>query len=320
MIYRRTPPLAFLARFTTATIVFCVALAAPVFGADMAGDTVTGEAIQSEGAAATKKPQAQLDPNDPGDALVKAHTDGFFALAQRFDAPLGLRGYLLTSPTTQPVVIYTDPLGSHLFVGAVINADGDNVATPYLSVYLERQMLPALFERLEELGGYVEEGPENEPLIYVMFDPRCAHCADLYGKLRSYVADGALRVRWVPVDVLGDEPMAAVVLDAKAAGKGLSTIASFFAPESDNAESVRSTSAMEPSAASRTAASANGEILALLGLSGTPQILFRARSGSYQIVRGAPSKEELELVIDSAAAAVIDPSDNEENPHEDARQ
>lgn len=314
MIYRRKSTLARLARFTTATVVFC-ALAAPVCGAEMAG-----EVIQSEGAADTQKPQKQLDPNDLGDALVKAHTDGFFALVQRFDAPLGLRGYLLTSPTSQPVVIYSDPLGTHLFVGAVINADGDNVATPYLSAYLEGQMLPALFERLDEIGGYVEEGPENEPLIYVMFDPRCPHCADLYGKLRSYVADGTLRVRWVPVDVLGDEPLAAVVLDAKAVGKGLSTIDSLFARESDSTESVRITSAMEPSAASRTAASANGEILALLGLSGTPQILFRARSGSYQIVRGTPSEKELELVIASAAEAVIDPSDNEEQPHEDARQ
>lgn len=260
----------------------------------------------AEPAAATAQktaPQA-FDPDSAADQLVRAHTEGYFTLVERFEAPLGLTGYLLTSDSSQPVVLYTDPAGTHLFVGAIITAAGENVATPHLASYLDAFMLPSLFERLAG-SAFLEEGKAGGPAIYVLFDPRCPHCADLHQKLRPGVEEGRVAVRWVPVDVLGDEPLAAAVLDRGRGGEAAAVLGeTFAAAKQQDASAVAAQSDVpEPSEQARAEAAQNAEALQLLGAgtAGVPQILYRANSGSFQVVRGSPTADELELILRSAA-------------------
>ncbi|NCA70454.1 MAG: hypothetical protein EOM91_10140 [Sphingobacteriia bacterium] len=240
-----------------------------------------------------------LDPSNPADALVQSQIDGYLSLVRRFQAPIGLTGYLLTSPSSQPVVVYSDTAGTHLFVGAIIDANGDNVALPQLSSYMEEHTLPALYTRMGNTA-FVEQGEPDKPLLYVLFDPRCPHCAALHATLQQSIAEGRVAVRWIPVDVLGDEPLAARVLDERESF-GAETMSRIFEPQW--ASDARAEDAPEPSEQSRTAASQNAEALALLanGGAGVPQMVYLARSGSFQIVQGDQTREELELIINSAA-------------------
>ena len=48
----------------------------------------------------------------------------------------------------------------------------------------------------------IEEGARSAPLVYAFIDPYCPYCHQQWRLLRQPVADGALRVRWVPVVVL----------------------------------------------------------------------------------------------------------------------
>lgn len=48
----------------------------------------------------------------------------------------------------------------------------------------------------------IEEGASGAPLVYAFIDPYCPYCHQQWRLLRQPVADGALRVRWVPVVVL----------------------------------------------------------------------------------------------------------------------
>lgn len=242
----------------------------------------------------------QFDSNNPADVLVQSQVDGFFSLVKRFDAPIGLTGYLLASASSQPVVVYSDPAGTHLFVGAVIGADGENIAMPYLSSYMDEHALPALFDRMAQTA-FLEEGSADAPLLYVVFDPRCPHCADLHTALAKSVAEGRVAVRWVPVDVLGDEPLAARVLDARDAADGTAAMTRIF--EATWSSEAIAAGAPEPSEQNRTAAAQNAETLALLSHGGAavPQIFYLARSGSFQIARGSQTPDELELIIKSAA-------------------
>ena len=272
------------------------AIAAVILGVSFAAGATTPLPASSEGGSNP----ASFDPNNPADSLVQSHVDGFFSLVKRFDAPVGLKGYLLASASSQPVVVYSDPAGTHLFVGAVIDADGENIALPYLSSYMDEHALPALFDRMAQTA-FLEQGSPGAPLLYVMFDPRCPHCADLHAALEKSVSEGRVAVRWVPVDVLGDEPLAARVLDTRDAPDGAAAMARIF--DAAWSSEALAEDAPEPSEGNRAAAAQNAETLALLSHGGAavPQIFYLARSGSFQIARGSQTPDELELIIKSAA-------------------
>lgn len=51
-------------------------------------------------------------------------------------------------------------------------------------------------------ASVIEEGARDAPLVYAFIDPYCPYCHQQWRLLRQPVADGALRVRWVPVAVL----------------------------------------------------------------------------------------------------------------------
>jgi thiol:disulfide interchange protein DsbG len=48
----------------------------------------------------------------------------------------------------------------------------------------------------------IEEGARTAPLVYAFIDPYCPYCHQQWRLLRQPIADGTLRVRWVPVVVL----------------------------------------------------------------------------------------------------------------------
>ena len=48
----------------------------------------------------------------------------------------------------------------------------------------------------------IEEGVPGAPLVYIFIDPYCPYCHQQWRALRRKLAQGKLRVRWVPVAVL----------------------------------------------------------------------------------------------------------------------
>lgn len=240
-----------------------------------------------------------FDPADPADALVLSQTAGVFTLAQRFAAPLGLRGYLVTSELGQPVVLYTDPAGTHLVLGALLTAEGDNVALPVLNDYLDQHLLPSLYRDLGAATA-IHQGNAHAPLLYVLFDPACPHCARLYRDLTPRVAAGEVAVRWIPVNTLGEDAAAARLAEAAQQGQGEAALAAALA----GAPEERPAGADAPVSAAAVAAVARNQVLFdALGSSGTPQLFYQARSGGFQLVRGAPDAEELALILQSLAPA-----------------
>ena len=236
-----------------------------------------------------------FNPADPADALVMSQTSGVFDLAQRFEAPLGLRGYLVVSELGQPVVLYTDPAGTHLLLGALLTANGENAATAVLSDYMDQHLLPTLYNAFGA-ATFIHQGSARAPLVYVLFDPACAHCAQLYRDLAPRVAAEEVAVRWIPVNTLGDGEAAARLADAARQGQGDSALAAALAPvgEADSA-----TAATPASPAGFAAVANNQQLFEALGASGTPQLFYQAKSGSFQLVRGAPDADELALILQS---------------------
>ena len=213
---------------------------------------LAGLATEAPAAPVVTPPAPAFDPADPADALVLGQTAGVFTLARRFDAPLGLRGYLVTSELGQPVVLYTDPAGTHLVLGALLTADGDNVALPVLNDYLDQHLLPSLYR---DLG---------------------AATAIHQGQAAARLAEAAQQ------------------------GQGEAALAAALAA---TPEAVPATADAPVSDAAVAAVARNQELFDALGSSGTPQMFYQARSGGFQLVRGAPDAEELALILQSLAPA-----------------
>ena len=260
---------------------------------------LAGLATEAPAAPVVTPPAPAFDPADPADALVLGQTAGVFTLARRFDAPLGLRGYLVTSELGQPVVLYTDPAGTHLVLGALLTADGDNVALPVLNDYLDQHLLPSLYRDLGAATA-IHQGQAQAPLLYVLFDPACPHCARLYQDLAPRVAAGEVAVRWIPVNTLGEGQAAARLAEAAQQGQGEAALAAALAA---SPEAVPATADAPVSDAAVAAVARNQELFDALGSSGTPQMFYQARSGGFQLVRGAPDAEELALILQSLAPA-----------------
>jgi len=232
-----------------------------------------------------------FDPQDPADALIMSQTQEAFVLTRRFEAPLGLRGYLLASALGQPVVLYADPQGTHLVLGALLTAAGENAATAVLQDYLEEQLLPHLYAAFGA-ATFIHQGQPQAPLLYVLFDPACPHCSQLYHALLPRVAAGDVAVRWLPVNTLGQEDQVARLVEAARQGQGETTLAAVFGGEAEAA-----LASLTPTAETTEALAANQELYAALGAGGIPKLFYQAKSGGFQLARGAPEPEELALIL-----------------------
>lgn len=131
-------------------------------------------------------------------------------------------------PSTKPTLLLTTPQGL-LIQGKAYSPDGsiliDTEATklflnepaqqrdgyrplvgPPLPKREEPPATPAAGASLWDQLGHattLDEGAPGAPLLYVFFDPFCAHCHQQWELLRAPVSRGQFQVRWVPVAVLG---------------------------------------------------------------------------------------------------------------------
>lgn len=68
------------------------------------------------------------------------------------------------------------------------------------------------------LTGIKEGRASAGKTIYIMFDPRCPHCRNVFDQSRDFVAHGG-SIKWLPVTVLGNPPdglnRVAAILQAK---------------------------------------------------------------------------------------------------------
>lgn len=67
--------------------------------------------------------------------------------------------------------------------------------------------LPEVFSYLEKLGGYKEDpsvGPEST--LYIVYDPRCPYCHEMYEKTRKIdMKAKGVTIKWLPTVALGNE-------------------------------------------------------------------------------------------------------------------
>ena len=98
---------------------------------------------------------------------------------------------------------------------------------------LTGRMLLTAFEG----ANWIEIGQKSAPLIYVVVDPMCHFCHDMWAAIQPHVSRGAVRVRLIPVAILDDpntpnvQPSHVAAIGLLAAKDGPSAWARHFAGE-----------------------------------------------------------------------------------------
>ncbi|MBC8742044.1 thioredoxin fold domain-containing protein [Paraburkholderia sp. UCT31] len=135
-------------------------------------------------------------------------------------------------------------------------------------------------------------------------DPNCIFCHPTWKALQPYEAAG-LQVRWVPV----------AFQQASSAGKAAALLESrdpqamLRHGESTNVEEKESIR-IDPipvSVAAEAKIDANGKLMADMGFSGTPTVLYKDASGAYVALQGMPTLSQLPKILNMPEQAVTDP-------------
>lgn len=163
------------------------------------------------------------------------------------------------------------------------------------SVEAVTQEAPLTYSGLNKYSGFStgkSVSAMSLPTAYVLFDPQCPHCAELWNTAEQL--SGRVRIKWIPVAIMGpaSQAQAAALLEdfepvvlmqqIKEA-----TLRGEAPPDINPAPSPETLEQVER----------NTELLRLLGATSVPLIVHQNSSGSMQTVTGALSAKKLEHLL-----------------------
>lgn len=200
-----------------------------------------------------------------------------------FESSTGMTGMVIETPQG-PLVAWMPEQHEVLIIGAVFDRSGRNLSQQTM---IERGFAAAadtpmasrgsadadgkLLRSLQSAAGTTEG--RSGPLVFAFVDPKCVYCSHLWRLARQPIAEGRIRVRWLPVGVLGEASLqlAGAVLQAP------DPLAALNRLEAGQGAAV----APPISAATREALLANEALLRLLtaGRVVTPLLVARGAQG-----------------------------------------
>lgn len=170
-------------------------------------------------------------------------------------------------------LFYVTPDGQSLISGMVFDLDGQNITSEDMARFNVRDVggsqvlsdaqLDELWSRAGELQ-YISEGTGRP--VYVVFDPNCPYCHQLWRSLREVAASGNVEVRWIPVAILSESSknLAAALYQSKSPLSALNEL---------GLGSLTAVSVVEKSAAASLAR--NLLLLRDTGYTGVPTLLWK---------------------------------------------
>ncbi|MFM0265572.1 thiol:disulfide interchange protein DsbG [Paraburkholderia sediminicola] len=214
-------------------------------------------------------------------------------ILQTFESSSGLKAVVAESGQDRRL-FYVSPDGKSLIVGTVFDASGTNITSadmaraglatdvpaPTALPGAIRELPAALWDRAGKLN-WLEEGT-GDNVMYVVFDPNCPYCRQLWSSLRPAVQSGKVRVRWLPVAILAESSkgLAAALYASKAPAQTMQQLVNHMLTP------------VKPSREATLSTSYNLLLLRDVGFTSVPTILFR-RSGKSLAMTGEPDPGQL---------------------------
>jgi thiol:disulfide interchange protein DsbG len=247
----------------------------------------------------------------PKDAKLVAGTDYPFALAKfiekggkllgTINVGDGITGYLLEMEG-QRSLVYGSPKGEVMIVGAVLDKAGESLTADHmklagLSEGATGQPAQAantdVTDKWPEIqkAAFATTGAGTKTL-YAFYEPHCGYCAHLV----EAVASKGITMKWIPVGFLTEDSgiMNAGFVREKDGSKYLQEWMAANARR-DTGKFLSRVGDISP--AEKSSLKFNNDLMASLGIDGTPAILVRDATGKVEVVRGMPTEPQLDAII-----------------------
>ncbi len=218
-------------------------------------------------------------------APIEAMRDRGIEVLERFDAPGGLTGYTAIY-NGRPLALYVTEDKKHALIGSLLNAEGEDLTGPVLDEKVSRPQSKVMWEKLKESTWIADGSDKAEKIVYAFTDPNCPYCKRFWQDARPWVDAGKVQLRHVIVGTLGEssQKKAAFLLSAKDQKAALKGNESGKKP----AKEAKAITAQQ-----RQQLDNNQQLMANLGASGTPAILYLDSTGMMQMHPGAPQGEQM---------------------------
>ncbi|CAB5514424.1 hypothetical protein LMG26857_03483 [Achromobacter anxifer] len=220
--------------------------------------------------------------------LKYANASAGLEVYKKFDAaPGALDGWVVKDKASgKNVVIYTTKDGTKMLAGMMIDQSGKNLTAEYTETHVPPPDYTPAFSDFTSAPSVLVGNKNAKAEITVAFDANCGFCKLMHKMLAPAIDAGELRVRYVPVAILGQDSdiKAAGILAAKdplseinaaAAGRGMTT-------SSDKALLAKVTG--------------NTQLMRKHGFNGTPTVLYKGKhdgDDTIFIANGVPNMMEL---------------------------
>lgn len=207
-----------------------------------------------------------------------------------FEAPAGLRGYIIQAGG-QAHAVYVTADGKHVMLGALLDAQGENLSQQHLDQYAPQPDLSHAWDLLENARWVAEGAKDPKRVVYVLADPYCPYCRAFWLAAQPYEKVG-LQVRWIWVSYLRpDGPArAAAILEADDPAAAMARHERQFAQGGIQP-------AKSPKPETLAAIRSNTALMQQLGVNGTPAIFYKNDNGKVQVIQGMPKLSALPRIL-----------------------
>ncbi len=203
------------------------------------------------------------------------------------------------------MIIIVQKDGKFAFFGNIITADGKNLSQEYNQKYIVSKQAIDAYKSINTLS-YVTQGSDKAPhKAYVMIDPNCIFCHQLYLDMAPLVKAGTLQIRWVPVGIMRPDSSgkAAHLLSAKNNTEAVKLLQEdedkFKTKTEEGGLSALDKGSTDPTTANAfKKVASNTAFFSNNGFQGTPVVLYLDKKGKPAIYPGYPRGPELQTLTD----------------------
>lgn len=160
---------------------------------------------------------------------------------------------------------------------------------------------PAAWGMLQQSSWIAEGGASPRHVIYLLVDPNCPYCHDLWLRLEPRLKEGT-QVRVILLAIISPTSLgkAAAILQSRDPGRAWRENESRWRAVGGDVNSGGIAPAAAITPQTQTELDKNQDLITRLPFAGTPALFYRDPSGRGYQINGVPSAAELDAVLADA--------------------
>jgi len=218
--------------------------------------------------------------------LQFAKTTGGLEVYKKFAAAGGLDGWVVEDKNSgKEIIVYSTKDGEALIAGMMLDKAGKNLSATYAETHIPAPDYNVALSEFKAAPGINVGNQKAKAELVVVFDANCGYCKLMHKLVTPAVEAGELKVRYVPVAILG--------ADSDIKGAGLLAAKNAQAAV-DGAVAGRAETSTDKALVAKVMSNTN--LMKKHGFNGTPAVLYQVKDkgdDTVYVANGVPNIKEL---------------------------